>query len=913
MDPVFNDTSTHLDHSVKPKANAPFNNDGQPTELIAEEPSSSSSTYAENGNGLSGGKTVVEYIEPGADDDYAMSLEFDDEEGAEDQDTTTRNQDSSFRNGGDVPSPMGHSNILPTSGEIDLTLVSDGSAQATLENFPTATSMSQNFLDTITPSSAMIEAAVANPQENGPQAQPNGIEHFDTLSGGVDFQSLLDNISPSTATAPSAEGITVAATGSSAVSSNAPRPESAQSPTTATLPPHANLPPRPPPQEKPATHPNYTPGDDIRSYHPHTQTPTAPPTFPPQQNNSFRPSHGLSVPLVAAGAPGTASAPNGLPPPPIATFQQLPPPIVQQQQQQQQVPLVQPLRQREKFERRLSRSVNSDGDDEDQEPWGPDIQKKYDEFLHDERVYVTEGQWDRFPLNSRLFIGNLPTEKVTKRDLFHIFHKHGKLAQVSIKQAYGFVQFLDSGCCYRALQTEQGQSVRGRKMHLEISKPQKNTRNATDAGVARPGMSRRSRSPDYGRRVPSPRGENRRDSRFPGGRADRGVEPRGTVSGRERDHRDKGYGRDDYRPIRSPSPRGFRGRDEYRNGRDRDRTPDRYDGRRRSRSRSPYGRNAPSSRYRSRSPRASNTDEDDELPLPKRAPRDVPDVQIIVMDDIDREFIAYIERSFRDRGVRPDVLYLNGRLSLAAVLRRQILEGVQAVVKLDRQTQHTGKIPLQVFDRRGGVDNVRFDEYDNLDANIAVELVLRAKQTHGAPDLPQYSASQHNYREPQFQYGPPPVQQQPPPQAPAAAAPPNIANLITSLDGPALQKLLGALSQSPQALQPPPPQQQQHQHQHQMQQPPQNVLGSDLASLLSGAAHQPQHQSYQHQQAPPPQANPYAALTSNPAFAANPGLASLLAGAVNNRPQHSSLPTQQQAQPAQQVQSIMDQLAKWKQ
>ncbi len=61
-------------------------------------------------------------------------------------------------------------------------------------------------------------------------------------------------------------------------------------------------------------------------------------------------------------------------------------------------------------------------------------------------------------------VGNLPTEKVTKRDLFHIFHKHGKLAQVSIKQAYGFVQFLDSGACYRALQDEQGQSVRGRKM-----------------------------------------------------------------------------------------------------------------------------------------------------------------------------------------------------------------------------------------------------------------------------------------------------------------------------------------------------------------------------------------------------------------------------------------------------------------
>lgn len=53
---------------------------------------------------------------------------------------------------------------------------------------------------------------------------------------------------------------------------------------------------------------------------------------------------------------------------------------------------------------------------------------------------------------------------MTKRDIFHRFYRHGKLAQISIKQAYGFVQFLDSESCRRALDTEQGQAVRGRKM-----------------------------------------------------------------------------------------------------------------------------------------------------------------------------------------------------------------------------------------------------------------------------------------------------------------------------------------------------------------------------------------------------------------------------------------------------------------
>lgn len=48
------------------------------------------------------------------------------------------------------------------------------------------------------------------------------------------------------------------------------------------------------------------------------------------------------------------------------------------------------------------------GDPQEDTPWGPDIQKKYDDFLRDERIYVTEAHWDRFPAGSRLFIGTYP-------------------------------------------------------------------------------------------------------------------------------------------------------------------------------------------------------------------------------------------------------------------------------------------------------------------------------------------------------------------------------------------------------------------------------------------------------------------------------------------------------------------------
>ena len=90
-----------------------------------------------------------------------------------------------------------------------------------------------------------------------------------------------------------------------------------------------------------------------------------------------------------------------------------------------------------------------------------------------------------------------------------------------------------------------------------------------------------------------------------------------------------------------------------------------------------------------------------------------------------RTFVAYIEKSFRDRGLRCDTLKLP-RVSLAAVVKRQVLEGVQAVVKILRQSQVTGKIPLQVFDRRGGVDNVRFE--GNFVPNLCKQLLLMFAQ-----------------------------------------------------------------------------------------------------------------------------------------------------------------------------------------
>ena len=141
----------------------------------------------------------------------------------------------------------------------------------------------------------------------------------------------------------------------------------------------------------------------------------------------------------------------------------------------------------------------------------------YDEFLSYENAVVSEGKWDQFPSQSRMFIGNLPNERVSKREVWRVFCKYGKIAQISIKQAYGFVQFLSDEICALVISQEEGTEVAGRKIHLEVSKPQvnkpgKRERGSGGGGGGGGGMRPRSRSPR--RRSRSPRRSYGREGRY---------------------------------------------------------------------------------------------------------------------------------------------------------------------------------------------------------------------------------------------------------------------------------------------------------------------------------------------------------------------------------------------------------------
>lgn len=233
-----------------------------------------------------------------------------------------------------------------------------------------------------------------SPTEHNAHVQPLDAD----VNGVVNYQTLLDNLNPLSAPAPSADDITSISAVAPSEPANAPRPSSVESPLAA-LPIPAGLPPRPPPQEKPAIHPNYTPGEDIRSYHyPHTQSSNTHSSYSSQPSNSYRPSQGYHHPASSA-----AVGANGLPPPPPPTFQQ----PTTKAGQVQRSPLNQQARQKDSSGKNGEKSTLAADEDADEVPWSPEVERKYTQFLHDEGIYVTEGLWDRFPPGSRLFVGKI--------------------------------------------------------------------------------------------------------------------------------------------------------------------------------------------------------------------------------------------------------------------------------------------------------------------------------------------------------------------------------------------------------------------------------------------------------------------------------------------------------------------------
>lgn len=67
-------------------------------------------------------------------------------------------------------------------------------------------------------------------------------------------------------------------------------------------------------------------------------------------------------------------------------------------------------------------------------------------------------------INSRVFVGNLNTFKLSKDEVDSIFQHYGIISGVSMHKGYAFVQYVHEGDARRAVAVEDGRVYAGQKL-----------------------------------------------------------------------------------------------------------------------------------------------------------------------------------------------------------------------------------------------------------------------------------------------------------------------------------------------------------------------------------------------------------------------------------------------------------------
>jgi len=381
IDPIFNMTTTHLEKTPAAVTAPQPIQASEPSQDDSKSPSADSSfsdAYKEQTVG------TVEQQADNADqatdisDDYAMAVDSDGEEQADSQDISQAKIESDAKS---LPVAVQDHPLASSILSYDPPTTDLAQPGQNIQPTPTNPNTAPPTVDA-TANNDYYDTVAA---QNSIEATKPGTQTYDDIaSGGIDIQQLLDNITANAEKNDSNSTVTTPSTQSSKI------PPIVQG--NSGLPTHASLPPRPNiPQMRPYP-------DDIQKYH-------AGAPGVPQLSVSYRPP-GVPSALIAAGAPGTSTDPRGgLPPPPSASFRPVPmssgSPVSPASYNQSNRSAGQ--------DRQFTSIEAQDEADEADAKWGPDVQKIYDDFLADERMYVQEGLWDKFPLNSRLFIGKQET------------------------------------------------------------------------------------------------------------------------------------------------------------------------------------------------------------------------------------------------------------------------------------------------------------------------------------------------------------------------------------------------------------------------------------------------------------------------------------------------------------------------
>jgi nuclear polyadenylated RNA-binding protein 3 len=361
INPDFNMTST--DNPSEPIQSIDAASADPEPEQAADSPASDSSTFSDayREQPEDGQKVKEQSVDQAAEvsDDYAMTFDSDGEEVTDSQDVAQATIEQPVVS---LPAtiPVNDSNtsfsLEPTSNDVPQNGQDANANQTNSSSF----SAPVNALPPQSISLAVQAPIISEPNPAHPTHQYEKI-----ANGAVDIQQLLDTI---TANAERNEAAATAHSPSQNANSSYPKPGVA-------LPAHSSLPPRPLAQ-------NYAQNEDMQKYH------AGPPGV--TSSSSYR-APGGAPPSINTGTSGL------YPPPPSASFRQPAQSIAS--------PNSPSFNQ---FGPPGQGQMNGDrqGDNDDIDArWGPEVQRKYDAFLEQERKYVTEGLWDRFPKDSRLFIG----------------------------------------------------------------------------------------------------------------------------------------------------------------------------------------------------------------------------------------------------------------------------------------------------------------------------------------------------------------------------------------------------------------------------------------------------------------------------------------------------------------------------
>jgi hypothetical protein len=68
-----------------------------------------------------------------------------------------------------------------------------------------------------------------------------------------------------------------------------------------------------------------------------------------------------------------------------------------------------------------------------------------------------------------------------------------------------------------------------------------------------------------------------------------------------------------------------------------------------------------------------------------------------------------VENAFRESNISVHTLHLSRKLQIQAVVRQMIVEGVHAVVFLERALAINGRVNMQIFEHQRSQDNVKYD------------------------------------------------------------------------------------------------------------------------------------------------------------------------------------------------------------